>query len=472
MLTVAYTSVNGCGRSSDVAGTDGLNGGLGSGGGNGSGSGQGLGGWGFVPCAQINESATLVPVNMFITIDKSGSMEDDDKWVMASSAFSAFFDDPEAGGLSLALRLWPTAGCDHETCNIDACGTPQVPLGVLSDPDHRQALKDLLNGTTPGGWTPMSAALNGAIQWSRNHLQSVEGEEKVVIILVTDGDPIGCDPECCDVDGCDECTINKDCLDISCAVHKVAGIAAEAFIDDGVRTYTVGLEGSSEADMDLIAEAGGTTTGFFVSNSGDAEAALVATLKEIQSQAVPCSFALPQPDNPGDELNLDLVGIRYKSGSAGGESFLPQVDGASACTDAGGFYYNNPDYPTMATLCPASCGIVQADGEAVIDFALGCKCESDADCPAGLICIDGACVDPGLMGAPCDTDEDCPHGFSCIGDQCSDGRIIVGPNEAVQGGAFSCAVGQPDASSRRSGLLLVVMMCIALGVARRREQRR
>ncbi len=509
LLAVALVGGAGCGRSNDIVGDTGTtpvggSGGIGGVGGVGGVTGGGGGGVGgdiidFEPCVEVNEAATLTPVSMFIAVDISGSMNDNDKWVDTQAAFIAFFQDPGAGSLQVALRFWPDEGCEEGTCDVAVCATPQVPLGLLSDTNHQQALIDEFNAKSPWGSTPTSAALEGAAQWAHNRVQQTGGTEKVVIILVTDGEATTC---------------NID-------INYIAQVAADALNNDDVLTYAIGLQGSSEANMDAIALAGGTTEGIFI-GSGTAEQDLLDALLAIAGEAVDCSFPVPSPQNPDEELDPRQVRVEYTDGD-GNTVLIPHVDDASACGPGGGWYYDDPVNPTMITLCPSTCTEVQGDAEAQMDIALGCECETDDDCPGIQICTNGHCVDPclddddcpgdlicdvdtGLCGPPpdddgCKTDADCAPGFichvesgvcipepgdpciedsdcppgmidyggRCKGEQCVYGDdIVVGPYEAVQGGAFNCAVPAVQ-KSRAVGAWLWALVGLGLWSIRRRR---
>lgn len=120
------------------------------------------------------------------------------------------------------------------------------------------------------GGTPTYAALAGALKWTSAY-QKAHSDEKTVVVLVTDGQPNGC---------------NND-------VNDIADIAADAKSSSGILTYTVGLAGSKESEMDTIAAAGGTSKGFFIGD-GDAESDLLAALKAIQgSQMLARSSSRP-----------------------------------------------------------------------------------------------------------------------------------------------------------------------------------
>jgi len=308
----------------------------------------GSGGSGIDACAASGQDATLVPVDMFVMVDKSGSMGDSGKWTNAKAAFASFFQDPAAASLKVAMRFFPDAGCDGSACDVNVCSQPAVDVGALSDAAHVQALVQALDAHSPGGGTPMSAALGGAEKWAADYTGKVMGTEKVVVVLVTDGEPNGCDDN----------------------VDHIAKEAADAYAAAGVLTFAVGLAGSNQATMDKIAQAGGSTAGFFIGN-GNAEADLVAALKKIQQSSVGCSYAMPKPDQ-GQTVDPTLVNVTYTPGGGAAQT-LDQVPDAAACGASGGWYYDDPSKPATIDLCPSTCQTVQADTGAKMQILLGCK---------------------------------------------------------------------------------------------------
>lgn len=458
-LSVALFAIgvtaSGCGRSSDVVGgTDEPA----------AGGAPSVKDLDFEPCAEVREQATLVPVNVYLLIDRSGSMDDMNKWTDTEAAFGTFFQDDEAGALRVALRFWPDDGCEDPdpddmdtSCDAAPCATPLVPLGALSDAGHQQDLIDAFASRDPGGATPMSAALEGGVRWARTRMMDAP-EEQHIILLVSDGEPNGCieDP------------------------MAIAQLASDA-VADGILTYAVGLQGSNEAVMNGIAAAGGTTNAIFI-GSGNAEQDLVNALLDIAGQSVSCTFGIPDPTDPGDTLDPELVRLEYAS-DGGDPDRIPQVDDASACGPDGGWYYDENDPPETITLCTTTCGTVQADQTAEVSVALGCECETDPDCPGDNICVAGSCIEPCETdddcpasficlegrcvpeeGGECTVDADCPFGLFCIGGQCTRGGVLVGRQEAVQGGAFNCSA-VPSSRSTPYGLGLL----LALGLLLRRR---
>ncbi|MBI4705223.1 MAG: VWA domain-containing protein [Deltaproteobacteria bacterium] len=302
-------------------------------------------------CASARDEATWVPVNMYIMFDKSNSMLDQGKWAASTAALQSFFSEQASAGLRVALRFFPDSGCDG-SCTVQACATPMVPLGELTveyAPTDQQenALINAFGQVIPSGATPMSAALQGATSWAVHYLQS-HPTEKAVVVLVTDGEPTDCNTKS----------------------SYIVGLAADAYSAHGVLTFAVGLEGSSEALMNDIAKAGGTSKGIFV-GSPDAEQELLAAMNAIRESSVACEFLMPDP-GPGKQIEPDLVNVIYKSGPDGPPQIIGQVPSAGGCGPAGGWYYDDPVKPTRIIFCEGTCAAVRADPNAKIEILLGC----------------------------------------------------------------------------------------------------
>ena len=303
----------------------------------------------LMSCASEEHEAKLAPLMMFITFDKSGSMDQNNKWTNATAALKAFFQDPGAADLEVALRFFPDGNCDGSTCDVNACATPNVGVGALTaDPAPQDAqegaLVGAINGTSPDGGTPMSAALDGAIQFSSDYL-TAHPDHKVVVILVTDGEPNGCEQN----------------------IDAIANLAATGKLE-GVPTYTVGLQGSNESQLQQIAMEGGGSS-FFIGN-GDAQSDLLAALQAIRGEQLACELEIPVPEM-GD-FNPLLVNVEYTPGDGSAKQTFGNVANAGACGPNGGWYYDDPANPQHIELCPTTCDSVQGDDAGKISVVLGC----------------------------------------------------------------------------------------------------
>lgn len=314
-------------------------------------------GTGFQECATSSDEATLVPLNMIIMFDRSGSMQSNSKWTDSTNALRAFIQDPGTAGLRVALRFFPTEvdGCTGSQCDIADCTVPEVDSAALTadaaptDSQEQLLVSAINNESADGNDTPIYAALSGATNWARNYL-TANPTEKAVVIFVTDGAPNGCGND----------------------ANMIAGVAAQAYVDAGILTYSVGLEGSNESLMDLIANQGGTGDAILIGAGANAEQELLTALQAIQGAQLACSFQMPQPA-PGETIDPAKVNVEYTP-AGGMAQTVPQVADAGACTAAGGWYYDNPTAPTMINLCPDTCNAVQADAMGgAIRVIVGCE---------------------------------------------------------------------------------------------------
>lgn len=371
---------------SGCGGSDGseVNGGNGNGtGANGTGGGISLGGNGIgtgangsgtltedMACAKGTASAKLNGVNMFVMFDRSSSMSESandqgaTRWDLTSSALNAFFASPDAGGLQLALRFFPhdqpADGCNQDGCSMDACGQPLVGLGTLTaaaapGDTQEQALIAATMSSAPGmsgQGTPIYAALGGALQWAKaQHAKTPD--ENSVVVLVTDGEANGCEER----------------------IDRIAQLAADALDQDKVRTYAIGLTGSQEADMDRIAEAGGTQKGIFVADGANTQQELLDALGAIRGEILACDFAMPTA-MAGTEVNPNQINVNL-SGGNGSKTTLKQVGSEAACAGTEGWYYDDIVNPTRIFLCKSTCDAVVADPMAGLQILLGCATVSD-----------------------------------------------------------------------------------------------
>lgn len=328
-------------------------------------------------CATGTASASLSNVRMLVMFDRSTSMHDEadrgtgaTRWDLASAALTGFFADPTAGGLQVALRFFPhdspEVGCNDDDCSVNACAAPIVPLATLTADAapldaHEAALvaasvaavpAPRMQGNNMGSQgTPISAALGGALAWAEaQHLAAPN--ESAVVVLVTDGQPNGCDEQ----------------------IETIAGLASTAFMSSNIRTFAIGLTGSRESDMDAIAAAGGTTKGIFISDGAGAQQELLDALAAIRGSVLDCDFEMPQAGS-GMKVDPDKINVNYTP-AGGTQMTLGRVPDAASCGMTPGWYYDNAQNPTRILLCPASCNAASVDIEATLEVLLGCVTET------------------------------------------------------------------------------------------------
>jgi len=353
-------------------GGDGVGGGLLGGAGN-----EGVGGG----CADISVTAQELPLDMYIMLDKSGSMQDGNKWGSVTSALNTFVGLPEADGLGVGLQFFPVdsgVNCQmFQQCTVDAdCGDPQCgpcfggqfcigssdscdsndyatpnqPIAVL--PGAAGAITAAINSQSPDGdSTPTGVALQGAVDYST--AWAIANPDHVVInVLATDGDPTGCEPT-------DLATIN--------------GIAAAgANGSPQILTFVIGV-GSSLSALNGIAAAGGTQQAFLVDTNANVSQQFLDALVQIQGAALGCTYQVPIPEEGTPDF--DTVQVVYTPGDGGAEEVLTHVSGQADCVNAGGpaWYYDNNTTPTKVIMCDDTCSIISADDMGTVDIVIDCE---------------------------------------------------------------------------------------------------
>ena len=240
------------------------------------------------------------PPEVFLVVDRSGSMLDEGTtpgmtlWEELMQATSLVLDQFESQ-IQFGLLMYPSED--------DECVAPghQVQVDIFNKLD----IEAELSTTTPYGGTPTAAAIRNAshsLEWLGD-----TGSEKFVILL-TDGGPncnffLDANPCSCaltDQSWCctnypnGECYFGQYCLDDIETTSEIQSLHE----DEGVDTFVIGLEGTSQFAETLndMANAGGRpqagpTSYYDASN----QAALTEALEEIAGSLISCRIELDEP---------------------------------------------------------------------------------------------------------------------------------------------------------------------------------
>ena len=377
------------GSASGQSGGDDSSSGLFDGGPTGSnGSGSSVGGG----CAGDNVKAEKLPLDMYIMLDQSGSMEDPvsgggTKWSAVSAALSAFVQQgaPVAGiGVGLQYFGLPPNGMNmcaaqcmtDADCGAPACGPCLVPvpnfpgiclggaaaadscdgadyakpaIEIAPLPGVAAAITSSIGMHGPSTGTPTYPALQGAVdhakEWATAHPDHV-----VIDVFATDGDPSECNTD-----------LN--------AINALAAAGANGM--PKILTFVIGV-GNSISALNGIAMAGGTGQAYLVDTNANAQQQFLDALNAIQGTALGCTYSIPMPE--AGTPDFDTVNVEYTPGGGGMKQTLPKVANEGACPANGdAWYYDNNASPTKIILCDATCTKVSADATGTVDIVLGCK---------------------------------------------------------------------------------------------------
>lgn len=367
----------GSGGSVPALGSGGLGGGanLGFGGAVGSGGAAGSSGApsAGMACSAQTREGKRAPIDMYFLVDSSGSMGEDvesgNKWELVSGALVDFLNAPRNAELGTGIGYFPKEMADDcsgpgpdcvcvdflnacfstagGSCSVGDYATPAVPLALTSN--SVRVIEDLESHWVEGG-TPTRPAVEGALQylngWAAQH-----PERKAVLVLATDGEPMDCDANTLD---------------------DVAVVAAKALAGPhAIKTFVIGV-GDFPESLDEVARSGGTERAFLVDTNGDVATAFADALDQIRGAAVSCDFTIPSAGAAGQEVDPHQVNVRYTPKSGAAPILVPQTyrNDPNNCGASDGWYYDNPNAPTLIRLCESTC---QAMNEGSIAVEFGCE---------------------------------------------------------------------------------------------------
>ncbi|MFZ5892304.1 MAG: hypothetical protein ACOY0T_14695 [Myxococcota bacterium] len=452
------------GGNGSAQGGSGVN--LGMGGSNNSSGNSGVAG---DTCAATSVSAKLVPLDLYVMMDSSKSMNEPTssgttKWKATTDALKGFFADANSDGIGVALKFFPEekpgapascsnnsdctgfGNCEQRTACVakgtftkvvtssslcdankpcananeecapvqrcmdgpncakvycvaaagaacptdcvpftgycsgrDVCSAadyanPVVPFATL--PQAASTLNGALDARMPDGYTPTGPALTGALQQAQERAKANPGR-KVAVILVTDGLPGGFIPNAPPM----ECTPSK--------IPEIADVLKGATGTSGmppIQTFVVGVFGPCdlkdqnvmpEANLNQLAEAGGTKKAVVISTDSNVQQQLQDALKQARTSAIACQYELPKPDS--GSIDTGKVNVKFSSGSTGTKTILYVTEKAKCDPSNGGWYYDQDPLqggkPTRIIVCDQSCSQFQSIQDGRVDIALRCKTE-------------------------------------------------------------------------------------------------
>src|SRR5882724_7598191 len=270
-------------------------------------------------CIRGSRGIGKIPIDLFITLDRSRSMDTVDRgstlsrWEAVAGAVDQFINSPLSNGIGAGIAFFPRTTPDGRPfCATGDYAFPVVPIGLL--PGVAPSILKAISLQTRGSGTPTTPAIEGAHLYARSE-QVASRDHTAALVVVTDGAP-------------------RDC---GSSVASTAAVAAAAVAaSPPIRTYVLGV-GPNLNNLNAIAQAGGTTQAYLVESSG--EDALLAAFEAIRTSALSCEYVIP----PGGPLtNADVLSVTTRAGTDGATTQLSQVANAEACAGNAGWFYDNP----------------------------------------------------------------------------------------------------------------------------------
>ena len=343
-------------------------------------------------CTSQAAEAKPGPVDLFVMMDRSGSMHGD-RWTSVRDAVSAFAHSSDVSDIGLGISYFPPAnecarcqeeyctqwglifcwnwetrlttypdcedgawGYDSNICSLvpapgsyywvgeaESCTAADyvqfgsvggaVPIAPLTA--AQQTLVDRsLNNVAPVGGTPTRPALQGAIDYLAGRSQ------QAAVILATDGEPKICDD-----------LLRND------NVSEIAQIAATGRAN-GTSTYVIGVSDDAGVDnLNTIAQSGGGVPAFIVEDAS-AQNDFIQAMHEIRALVQSCTLEVPEP--PVGQFSLDDTQV-FRTDDQGRRTEFTRVADEAACGSIQGWYLEaqGAGDPLLIQLCPEACKTAQ-----------------------------------------------------------------------------------------------------------------
>lgn len=270
-------------------------------------------------CDCIDVPLFAEPPNLYFVLDRSGSMQEDNKWSQVRVVVAEIFRSlgPRANFGATVFPGFEASACSpaKEVLAI----SPGDPPGTVDGPTTKRLLAT--TSDAPSGGTPTAEAMRSVLQ----SLKQVQG--KTFVILATDGGPncnaaAACGSEQCmpNIEGKDGCLVSgasccappsgfrESCLDSAPTLSAVAALK-----NAGIPVYVIGLPGTTTyaSLLDQLAVSGGTalptSPKYYKISSTTDNTALLKALKQIAAKIVAtCEFKLKEAPAQANLVNVYL----------------------------------------------------------------------------------------------------------------------------------------------------------------------
>jgi hypothetical protein len=208
----------------------------------------------------------------------------------------------------------------------------------------------------------LRGAIAHAREWAIAH-----PERTVVAVLATDGLPTECLP--------DDVSFTRT-TSLETLVNEVAAVAAHGVQSTpSIPTFVIGVFAASDAqapaNLERMAQAGGTTKAQIVDTAGDVTQQFLTALNAVRASRLACEFQIPQPTD-GAKLNYFEVNVVHRNGASVTPLFY--VGTPDRCdAQTGGWYYDDlrGEAPSKILVCPQTCAGFQ-DTRGSVEIQLGC----------------------------------------------------------------------------------------------------
>jgi hypothetical protein len=365
---------------------------------------------GLPTCATGQYQAQQQPAAMLVLLQKSGSMNDMNKWVFAVQAIVGALDQPVFNTMSLGLIAAPSSAVTGPACVLNlpvACGVPALPqvdlavagTNLSTDPTGvRHDIRTWLSSNSPDTSIGEGNPLYDTIQASYGVLNLWPGPGKRILFVVTDG-AISCTSLSTragytDGNGCPDWENPNNII----SLVNQANISTTSPID----TFIVGVPGSDSYDptgqnyppyhmrralSDIAyagspanAPAGCTHTNPFQQTDPDPTLSchfdmtqtysamqVAQAIAQVRGEELGCIFNLPAPE--AGTVDLNEVNVSYAINGGMQDPLYKRATPTEDCSMTGCWDYTTTN---QVELFGKACTDVMGAMDADVEITVGC----------------------------------------------------------------------------------------------------
>ena len=329
-------------------------------------------------CAETSSEANagLLPADIIMVVDNSGSMSDEAGFVQA--AMNDFASIINASGIDAhVILIAADSNDDNGICVPTPMGSGSCPADE-NLPTYQHVAQFV------GSSNALQLILDTYPQWQG----SLRANATKTIAVITDDDSskdaatftseiVALDPtfagfkfsgivapyelSVVDTFQCSSAQPpNCGAVDPCCGINSTIGIFCQPLPADEGKVYKALISQTMGVLGNLCLQD-------FVPVFQDMATAVVNDAK------VSCLYDIPEPDM-GEDIDYDKVNVDYQADpNAPVEPIFYVPNGLAGCTAAGGWYYDDPSAPQQISLCPSTCEHVQLSPTGKVDVKFGCE---------------------------------------------------------------------------------------------------
>jgi hypothetical protein len=309
--------------------------------------------------ATSTDVTTVVPADIIIAIDSSGSMFEEIQFVQAQ--MNAFSQQITASGIDVRVILIgdPLAIC------IGA------PLGSGTCPNDGKMPNYIHIPTRVGSTDALNLIIQTFPQWS----QYLRPEATKSLFVVTDDDATRAP--------------NNSAAAFRANFTALDPVLFAKWTFNGVYCFTQCPQAAriGSVYVDLVSSTMGVAGDLCLQNFKPVFDALATKIITTSGTKITCDWALPLPP-AGKTFAGDLVEVRRSSDA--GINLINKVDSVADCAQ-GGWYFDSNFNPTRILACPSTCMQLQSTRGGQIDVTFGCESVGSCVATGSAAVTAGAC---------------------------------------------------------------------------------